>query len=711
MRAWTLVLMLAAAAGLPAAPAWVTADGAGFSAGGAPLALRGEDAADAADALRRLGTARSRGVNLIHLRLDSLPGSSTPGVPSAAGWAALDQVLAQAGVQGVYLLPSLASFRSGGGAERLAKGLGGSSEGLYLADGRAREWYLYVLQTALRRPGWRDNPALLGWSLAADLGDPDDPEGARAVNWALRAAALIRREDPRHLIGLHYALPAPARLAQVQALDFLVVPAAASATAQADLARPLLFAGPAGIWTGSAASGALSLSNVSVRLLDSHTAEVTAQASARARLRVDYGLDGLQDRRQLSPMGERFRVSLAGLRGGKAYSLRVSASDGRGGIALARPLRLDVPGETALPPVRAPYSGRIITARDGHFWDGERRYRYVGTNNYYIRYIEDEAAIAQVLDAARDMGMGVIRAQANGERFEPMQPGLFEPMRHLVAGGPDGFQEAAFRRYDQVMAEAGKRGLRVIVYIADNWEYFGGLKTWVRWRGLDDKNKFYTDERVKADYKRLIKQWATRVNTVTGVAYKDDPVLFAWELANETRNEADTSSKTLAAWTQEMAAYWKTLDSKHMVATGLEGPRAHGGTHHSGADFEIVQSVPAIDFACFHLYPVKTHLRYSLRAVKASIRDYVRTAHQKLKKPVVMEEFGVEKKYEGELSRFEWVSTMMKAFVDAGGDGFNHWMLVHDGYQGTDGFEIAPADTEYVNLIKRLSVQVNGGRP
>jgi hypothetical protein len=140
MRAWTLSLILAAAlaTSLPAAPAWVTADGAGFSAGGAPLALRGEDAADAADALRRIATARGRGVNLIHLRLDSLPASNTPGVPSAAGWAALDRVLAQASAQGIYLLPSLASFRPGGGAERMAKGLGGSSEGLYLADGRRR---------------------------------------------------------------------------------------------------------------------------------------------------------------------------------------------------------------------------------------------------------------------------------------------------------------------------------------------------------------------------------------------------------------------------------------------------------------------------------------------------------------------------------------------------------------------------------------------
>jgi hypothetical protein len=75
-----------------------------------------------------------------------------------------------------------------------------------------------------------------------------------------------------------------------------------------------------------------------------------------------------------------------------------------------------------------------------------------------------------------------------------------------------------------------------------------------------------------------------------------------------------------------------------------------------------------------------------------------------------MEEFGVEKKYDGELNRYEWVGGMMDAFVDAGGDGLNHWMLIHDGYNGGDGHEIAPSDTEYVNLFKRLSAKV-GGKP
>lgn len=63
----------------------------------------------------------------------------------------------------------------------------------------------------------------------------------------------------------------------------------------------------------------------------------------------------------------------------------------------------------------------------------------------------------------------------------------------------------------------------------------------------------------------------TRVNKMTGVAYKDEPAIFAWELMNEPRCQSDLSGKTLQAWITEMASYVKSVDPNHMVEIGLEG--------------------------------------------------------------------------------------------------------------------------------------------
>ena len=94
--------------------------------------------------------------------------------------------------------------------------------------------------------------------------------------------------------------------------------------------------------------------------------------------------------------------------------------------------------------------------------------------------------------------------------------------------------DTGFARLDLLIAEAGKRNLKLIIAFLDFWDYTGGAQQMRAWYGSTDKNRFFfSDPRSIADYKKLVRYVLTRRNSITGVDYKDDPAIFGWDLMNE----------------------------------------------------------------------------------------------------------------------------------------------------------------------------------
>ena len=210
--------------------------------------------------------------------------------------------------------------------------------------------------------------------------------------------------------------------------------------------------------------------------------------------------------------------------------------------------------------------------------------------------------------------------------------------------GDDGFG-----RVDYAIARAGELGLKLDIAFADFWQYAGGSQQMRAWRGslgglgktglgeppaggdpADRYTFFFRDEGCRADYKKLVRHVLERVNPRTGIAYKDDPTIFAWDLMNEP---ATATVELGLAWKREMAAYVKSIDRRHLLCVGSEGFYDGSGGNDPAAELAI----PEVDFGTWHTYPAYHKLAPDdvLGLVDRHAADARRAG-----KPVLLQEFG-----------------------------------------------------------------------
>jgi len=208
-----------------------------------------------------------------------------------------------------------------------------------------------------------------------------------------------------------------------------------------------------------------------------------------------------------------------------------------------------------------------------------------------------------------------------------------------------------------------------------------------------------------------------RVNVFTGLVYRDDPTILAWELANEPRCVSDPGGDTLQAWIEEMSAHVKSLDAGHLVTTGSEGffggaqsglnPR--GWMSQQGVDFVRNHSPATIDFATHHLWP--DHWGTSLLESRAWIADHVSEAQATLGKPVIAEEFG---KVQPIATRDSWYQAIYdevftSASTSGAAAGSHFWILYHDSYPDYDGFGVyLPQHQSTGAILQAEAARMNG---
>jgi len=266
----------------------------------------------------------------------------------------------------------------------------------------------------------------------------------------------------------------------------------------------------------------------------------------------------------------------------------------------------------------------FITRQGNKLHDGAKEFRFVGANMPglvlpydWTLYLPERMRLPTPWE--QEDGIKTI-VQMNGRVVRtwnlPIRKPDEEPKPWHYVLGPGRFNEEAFKCLDHLLALANKHGVRVMPdFTAEAGDFHGGISAYAAHRGKK-RAEFYTDAQVKEDYKATVRHVLTRINTVSGVPYRDDKAVLAWQFGNEMHGAPD-------AWLSEMAAFIKSLAPNHLVAE----------TRHQPGQPLLVD--PNIDILTRHLYS-------DYRGVEAGWPAAMRAEMKKLGKarPLFIGEFG-----------------------------------------------------------------------
>jgi mannan endo-1,4-beta-mannosidase len=295
----------------------------------------------------------------------------------------------------------------------------------------------------------------------------------------------------------------------------------------------------------------------------------------------------------------------------------------------------------------------FVTAANGRLMDGGRELRFISFNIPNLHYIEDnlpfmeinpwrlpnEFEIRDALASVRQMGGQVVRTYTLSVKSASDADDI---PRHVLA--PGRFNEEAFTTLDRVLQIANEQRVRLIIPFVDNWKWWGGIGEYAAFRSKSP-NEFWTDPQIKADFKQTIDFVLNRVNSLTGVRYKDDKTVLAWETGNELGCPPE--------WTAEIAAFIKSVDPHHLVMDGFHSQHLRASSLDD----------PNIDVVTTH------HYEKDADAMIRNIRQNIELVSGR--KPYIVGEFG--------FINTEGVQRVLSTIIDSRCSGALIWSLrFHD---------------------------------
>ncbi|MEI9865976.1 MAG: hypothetical protein WDN00_15780 [Limisphaerales bacterium] len=321
----------------------------------------------------------------------------------------------------------------------------------------------------------------------------------------------------------------------------------------------------------------------------------------------------------------------------------------------------------------------FVRIRNGQFQVRGRPYFYVGANIWYGCYLSDSslpggrARFIRELDQLQSLGVNNLRLLAGSENSP-----LVGAIPNGITRSPQDYDDALLGGLDFCLAEMAKRNMRGILFLSNYWQWSGSFAQYVRWvtgKTIPDPDKpvmakgdwhafmqfsasFYNTPAAVELYRGYIASLIQRRNTINGRLYRDDPAIMTWELANEPRPCADDSTAArdvpiFCDWVDSTARFIHAQDANHLVCTGSEGI---WGCLQKPEVFIAAHKSPAIDYVTVHMWlknwgwlaeaQLGTEFEIAAGKAREHVEMHNRIATDILKKPLVLEEFGLPRDHE-----------------------------------------------------------------
>ncbi|HVZ74087.1 MAG TPA: hypothetical protein VHJ20_17030 [Polyangia bacterium] len=285
-------------------------------------------------------------------------------------------------------------------------------------------------------------------------------------------------------------------------------------------------------------------------------------------------------------------------------------------LVLQNVLELEDTGCPPLPPISS-----FVGREDGALLlDRAFAYRATGTNLYYLQQLLSYAqqdrdrealhAVGEVLDDLVCLSLPVARIWGFNDSKDSSS---------IRPSPREGFREEGLRGLDQAVWEAKRRGIRLVIPLVNNWAEYGGLPAYATWAteefgGSWDHDDFFKNARLRQWWKDYAFMLVNRVNTFTGIAYKDEPAILAWEIGNELRCRTCRGTSALPDTIEELATFLKAIAPDQLVSDGGDGfdddPSLYAGLSNlyavrgdEGASYSRLARIDALDMLSYHFYP------------------------------------------------------------------------------------------------------------